>query len=496
MRSKRFTDAQVEKLKIMYGSLTYYKGEYLVSCGNTKRLVCNNGMLSEEIHSLKSVYKDLAIVDKGNILSMKTGRVLDLYGDWYANVNVNIVAAIGDYYIIEYTDFNANALAMEVTKSIIPGIKFSRVGIISASNLKIINKEINNMNQFLARVECTDKTIKAIVYTPLGGLGTIEVKYNGIDKIEHNDRGADEVERIEDIVNIAFLSKLNINTGHMQMFSTCEKELKMLLRNKIDLRSNHSLAFTMALCAIMYIKKKLYDTDYSMELRDNYTNAVYDIVEQILENGLVEYYKKRLTQYKNSKYTKEIIKALINKTGDKEIKIEGVAAGLNIIRSLTRLLREEEDYIIWRQNKYTGSIINKFRSSFKRDLDRIRNERSSSKLSYNFYAGIYDELFCVHTVCNTDELYNSGVHIAKLVVKEYIMNGEIRNSKYFGIIYNIEIDDDKLNSIRSYIDKIINNIGSVTIYERSSTETDYVDTKAFNIWRGGRIIKESELHII
>ena len=76
------------------------------------------------------------------------------------------------------------------------------------------------------------------------------------------------------------------------------------------------------------------------------------------------------------------------------------------------------------------------------------------------------------------------------------MNGEIRNSKYFGIIYNIEIDDDKLNSIRSYIDKIINNIGSVTIYERSSTENDYVDTKAFNIWRGGRIIKESELNII
>ncbi len=76
------------------------------------------------------------------------------------------------------------------------------------------------------------------------------------------------------------------------------------------------------------------------------------------------------------------------------------------------------------------------------------------------------------------------------------MNGEIRNSKYFGIIYNIEIDDDKLNSIRSYIDKIINNIGSVTIYERSSTETDYVDTKAFNILRGGRIIKESELNII
>ena len=495
MRSKRFTDAQVEKLKIMYGSLTYYKGEYLVSCGNTKRLVCNNGMLSEEIHSLKSVYKDLAIVDKGNILSMKTGRVLDLYGDWYANADVNIVAAIGDYYIIEYTDFNANVSAMGVTKSIIPGIKFSRVGIISASNLKIINKEINNMNQFLARVECTDKTIKAIVYTPLGGLGTIEVKYNGIDKIEHNDSGADEVERIEDIVNIAFLSKLNINTGHMQMFSTCEKELKMLLINKIDLRSNHSLAFTMALCAIMYIKKKLYDTDYSMELRDNYTNAVYDIVEQILENGLVEYYRKKLTQYKNSKYTKEIIKAIINKTGDKEIKIEGVAAGLNIIRSLTRLLREDEDYTIWRQNKYTCSIINKFRSSFKRDLDRIRNERSS-KLSYNFYAGIYDELFCVHTVCNNDELYNSGVHIAKLVVKEYIMNGEIRNSKYFGIIYNIEIDDDKLNSIRSYIDKIINNIGSVTIYERSSTETDYVDTKAFNIWRGGRIIKESELHII
>ena len=459
-----FTKEQEDKLRMIYGDkLIKRKGVYTVKSDDYRfNIILKNGMTSANKYlTVDYKFKDIVIVNFDTMLNLSTGASLELKNA----KRLRIIAIVNNEYCILEANYKYNRV--RILDSQMNGYELA--GLSEDTGHYVINIAKIGTNTYV------------FIGDEDGNIVDTTLKTGEKLKVEYYNKINNYVDDIGDLICGSRVSEKTCDTT---------KRIQSVLQNTINIVENnkyysneHVTTAKIVLAGTVYIISILGKVKVSDIIKGSYITKIYDIVKQVIDNGVSSYYSI-LCDYESNNNTEILLRALHDRTGDTQITTEEVIAALSVLNKVIDLLEYEDIFNIWVKNKYTKVAYEKLKIAIKNYIEKDVSKNTSE---YYIWLGISDKILGNKSRIN-NSMYVLGYDEAAIYLIEKIIypcNTPFSRLKVLKNKISAEL-------IISGVEKMIDRITDINTYG-SYTANRHIQ---FNTWLGKRLISPDNLKII
>ena len=476
----KLSEIQLSKLKIMYGTkFKKYKGLYIITTSkNSCDIICENGLI-RDVSSIGKVYGEYLLINKGGIgrlANLKTGKFSKRFYD-------EGLAEANEYLIIDSIERKSASTT------------YHKVYVVDRDMNEYYIEDKNERSQHLINIVEQGNKLQIIIGDDSGNINDIVITTKGKGKIRDLISDAGKSKQTTSM----FQPAAAYEYFKMPTIEQIKKQIipiYNIIKNERVYKREDVFTAKMVYAALYELLRLLGVGDEYRSVVDynNYNKAIYDVIQQMLDNGFSEYYSYYYKDYNKNKLVAGTVDTLKEKTGDKRVTLSEVARAISIIDSIIRIIDIKDVYYIWKNNKHTYKVVENMRKVIETHLYKCRNNEIEYRIVCGIYMALFGERDSSYFKNNNMEYELIGYKAAVDYIIIYLLDNDINLNRCKELMYS-EIENKVENKIElvDMIDRIadifIRGIENPKTYGKSNSH------RSFSKWKGQRLVKEEDLII-